>query len=585
MQNFKTIKTAFAGIAMAALLPGFGSAQVASVLDDFEGGTNQNKFLDYWYFYNDSGDKGNSVVNSATVSGAELLFDPAKSLDVGNGGGQAALLDFTMGSIKPKYCPTGVGCDYPNFVGIGTGVITEGKVLDMTGATHITFDAKASATMTVVVEVATNPITVAGHFAYHTIELPIGTTWETHSIPLSTEGISAVLKQPNWYLLENPGGDPFDITQVEKVQWKISVENNTGLTDGKLWLDNIVVHGYQWTPPTACMTCVGAPGAGEGAVLSNMDAAPVNQNAAGFFWFAYNDAGDRAVTSQTEYSEIFGGVTVDPAAPTTPVLAIEGNKGYNSTDGAFIEFTLGPSFVEGANTVKPFVGVGTMVSDELGTQFLNATGSTGASFDYQTSASLDFIRFEVKHNLNFGAGIVHHVLLPGTGGEWKSATVPWTNLVLPDWDEVKLIADKTLRINALEKFQWAFQGDAATSGSLAVDNVKIIGLTAIDPTMVMVASIMPRASRSQGGFGAEKLQNGMRVAFSLPSNDHVGMLVLTDMRGKVLSRVPVSAGQGLKRNLELQVSNLPNGVYFLNLTTRSAQGVPFTQKTSVTYMK
>ena len=130
------------------------------------------------------------------------------------------------------------------------------------------------------------------------------------------------------------------------------------------------------------------------------------------------------MASQADYSEIFGGVTPNPLLPTKPDITIAGAKGVNGGDAAGIEFTLGPSWLQGPNTIQPFVGFGTRLSDDLSVSHLNATGSTGLSFDYKTTGTeIDYVTLEVKDERNLGAGIAHFTLLPATKGEWKSATL------------------------------------------------------------------------------------------------------------------------------------------------------------------
>lgn len=550
-----------AGLLAAALSAG-AATPVSSVIDDYEAGSNQNRFLGYSYFYADAADGGTSVVTSSSpgATASELLVDPAKSFDAGNNGSSKSLkLDFTYGTNKPT---CGAGCNYGQMVGFGTQLIAgtdpvgtgEGKVIDITGATAISFYAKATEAMKVRVEITT---TAVKDFAFHRGEVTVSTAWEKHTVMLMP-GLGGI-NQPSWTSTELP----FDPTTVQKLQFQISADDNATLTAGTLWLDDIVMEGYSWVPPSACVTCVSATPA-TGAVLSDLEEVadpprPAHQNAAGGFWYVFNDVGSREVTTQSEYSEIFEGV--DLTDPKVPMLQISPDKGAGGSGAAYINFTLGPSYKEGTNTVMPFVGIGTKTSNELETNSWDATGSTGIAFDYWTSADakFQFIRLEVKTNqtdLGPNPGVVHHVLVPPTGGAWKTANIPWSKLVLPDWDEVPNKA-APVKISGIIKFQWQVQDAPGTTGAFAIDNVKFPGLTAIAP-----ASIRQMARASQD-LRMTQAAGRLDVAVNLPSGVRNARVELVDLKGALVQGRSLS-GSGMV-NATLDTRNLRGGVYVLQV--------------------
>lgn len=543
---------AYGLILASALMPVAvrAAATDSAVVDDFEGGSNQNKFLAYTFYYADTKDGGATVINSATASGEELLFDAVKSVGEGaNGSAKSLKLDFTYGAVKPT---CGTGCTYGQMAGVGTGFTTDGNVLDLTGASSVTFWAKANAAMTMRVEIATSLVT---NYGYHVFQAILTPSWQQYTLPL-VEGPD--FQQPAWAATADP--QIFDPSKVEKIQFSISADDNVGVTAGIVNIDNIVVHGYKWVPPTACIPCIGAVGAGVGALLSNLDTAPKNQNTAGGYWYAYNDAEGRVVAAQSEYSEIFEGVTPDTLDPTKPIFKATEAKGAAGTAAALISFTLGPPYLQGTESIKPFVGLGTKLSDNLGVLFTDLTGSTGISFDYWSSAAstFDYLRVEVKANQEYGnAGIIHSVLLPSTAGTWMSATIPWATFTLPDWEEVKKLpaADKILKIAAMDKIQWAVQGAAGTTGSFAVDNVKVVGLTAIPK----IAPIHNTAKFQKSGFavsqGFHQVQIGLRMGDKLET----AQVRMMDMKGHVVASSKFE-GKGLQ-SLSLNTQNLKSGVY------------------------
>ena len=198
----------------------------------------------------------------------------------------------------------------------------------------------------------------------------------------------------------------------------------------------------------------------------------------------------------------------------------------------------------------------------MGTAFLDATASTGISFDYWTDAAATFsyIRLEVKANQDLGAnkGVVHYVLLPATAGTWKSATVPWAKLVLPDWADAPALATNPLKTSALEKFQWAIQDAPGTTGAVAIDNVKMMGMTTF-PAL----GIVNHGSKSINGLRMSQVAGGIQVAYTLPAGADGAVLRLIDLKGSVAASRSLS-GKGLLQ-ATLDTQDLHSGLYTLQV--------------------
>lgn len=550
-----------AGLMTAALS---AKAQTGALLDNFEAGSNQNKFLGYTYYYDDSKDGGNSIVASAVpgLIKGELLFDATKSIGEGAEGSTKSLkLEFTYGSIKPKGC-TGT-CAYGNMVGVGTQLVPgtdNGKVIDLTTATSITFMAKATVAMKLRVEVTTTNIE---DYGFYRAEPTVGTTWAPVTFLLEP-GLGGVAR-PAWAETATPGL-LFDKTKVQKLQFQVSADDNATLTAGTLWIDNIVVGGYNWVPPSACLTCVSPLTPKTGTLISDLEAVvspprAANQNAAGGFWYAYNDISTRVSPLPGTFSEILAGAPMD-ALTGKPGFVVTPAKGASGTGGAYIQFALGQAFTENAELIQPFVGVGTKFSDQLGTTFLNATGSTGVTFDYWTEApaaapavNVDYVRLEVKANQNLGTntGAVHHILLPATAGVWMTATVPWTTLVLPDW--VGVTAGAVVDHTKLDQMQWAVQGAPATAGALAIDNVRFIG----NPI-----SVNPRAGKTANGLRMSQVSGRVQVAYKLPAGVDGAEFSIVDMKGAVVDSRKVAGKGTLETSMDIQ--SLRSGLYAMKVT-------------------
>jgi hypothetical protein len=557
--GFRQASMVLAGM-LAAALAARAQSTAVSVLDDFEAGSNQNKFLGYSFFYADAADGGNSVISSAKpgATATELLVDSAKSFDAGYNSTKSLKLDFTFGSTKPS----SGGTKYGNMVGFGTQFLpgtddasgkATTKTLDLTGATAITFWAKASVAMDMRVEITTTDVK---DFAYHRAVAHLTTTWAKQTV-LLTSGLGGI-NQPTW--TQTPV--TFNPANVQKLQCSISADDNAALTGGTVWIDSIAVVGYKWVPPNACVKCVSTTAA-TGAVLSDLETSATHagaQNAAGGYWYAYNDVGTRTVTSQSQYSEIFEGV--DATDPTAPILKVSPAKGAAGSAGAYIKFTLGPSYSENGSQVMPFVGIGTKTSDALGTAFLDATPSTGIAFDYWTDAAstFSFIRLEVKTNqtdIGANAGAVHSVLVPTTGGTWMTANIPWATFSLPNWKD---IPDPTVKVktSGIAKFQWAVQDAPGTTGAFAIDNVKLPGMTTIP--VVSIRSVQQASSKDLRMVQA----NGrLNVAFDMPAGVTEAQVNLLDMKGAVVATHDLS-GKGLQQ-ASLETRSLNSGIYSLQV--------------------
>jgi hypothetical protein len=392
-------------------------------------------------------------------------------------------------------------------------------------------------------------------FAYHRAVAHLTTTWAKQTV-LLTSGLGGI-NQPTWTTTPVT----FNPADVQKIQFSISADDNAALTAGTVWFDSIAVVGYKWVPPNACVKCVSTTAA-TGAVLSDLETSATHagaQNAAGGYWYAYNDVGTRTVTSQSQYSEIFEGV--DATDPKAPILTVSPTKGAAGSAGAYIKFTLGPSYSDNGSQVMPFVGIGTKTSDALGTAFLDATPSTGIAFDYWTDAAstFSFIRLEVKTNqtdIGTNAGAVHSVLVPTTGGTWMTANIPWTSFSLPNWKD---IPDPTVKVktSGIAKFQWAVQDAPGTTGAFAIDNVKLPGMTTIP--VVSIRSVQHAAKDLR----MVQANGRLNVAFDMPAGVTKAQVNLLDMKGAVVASHDLS-GKGLQQ-ASLETRSLNSGVYSLQV--------------------
>jgi hypothetical protein len=269
-----------------------------------------------------------------------------------------------------------------------------------------------------------------------------------------------------------------------------------------------------------------------------------------------------AITTQKD-----GGATISATDPTKPVIKILGH-GNPAGNAAWIDFLLGPTYAENGQTIKPFVGLGTKLSDNLGVEFYNATaaGATGLYFDYQTTGDIDYLRVEVKANQVFtNKGIIHYLLLPATKGAWQGVNILWSDLVLPDWAEVKLLspAAKQLKLAQLEQIQWAFQGAAAAKGTIAVDNVVLVGAKPI-------SVLMQRNAAFRSSFFASWKGNNLNV--SLPTKVTAAEAMIVSLSGKIIATYHL--GQGSSFTLPFDRFANPAGVYLFKINPTNGESGP-----------
>jgi hypothetical protein len=211
-------------------IPGKAQAQpLSTVISDFESSRSTNNMGGYWYFYDDQRDSGSSTISTAN---AEMQYQWDSTTYVpGSGGSETGVkLGFLLGETKP-HC--GIGCTYPAQVGMGTQILG-GADLDITGATAISFWAKADAPIKVVFTATTSDILDNGGYAK---VVSVTMDWAKYTVALSPGKDFA---QPNWAIKKT-----FDPTHFMAVGWMIDKGINTGLTKGAFYLDNVIIDGWE----------------------------------------------------------------------------------------------------------------------------------------------------------------------------------------------------------------------------------------------------------------------------------------------------------------------------------------------------
>ena len=527
-----------------------------ALVDDFEGGpTNQDKFGYYWYFYDDHKDGGNSTIPGVTKKDTNFIVAPTAG--VGHAGA-CLVLPYSLGPIK-----AGAGAGY-NYIGCGAMLAANLQSVDLTGAKTVTFWLKGSVATGVDFQLATLDI---ADFSYWHYIAQVTTSWQQFTVTLAGTGLGA-LARPTW--ATSTATFATSLSKVGKLQWQMHTDNVGTNTSGTIYLDDVWITGYTFIPFDLCTTCIGAPGSGTGALLSNMDVLPYNRNARCYYWYCYNDAAGRGALSAGQYSAITAGATPG-ADPTMNTITIGPTwpKGYLASNGADIQFTLGQTYTNTGSTdvIKPFVGIGTNLWDSTTAAVYNATadGATGVYFDYMLSGSDTnmVLRCEMYANVLAVAGSVHYIDLPYTGASvWKGATVLFSKLVQPKWGTV---TPETFNPTIMKKLQWAVQNSPSTTGELAIDNVYMVGASKITSTCAGVLfQVSP--NRSFNGFTPSLLNNNLKVIFNKGMSN--ASISLVNTRGAIVAKNMAA------NNLPalLNVSGLSKGVYMLVVKANSKTG-------------
>ncbi|MDG5816986.1 carbohydrate binding domain-containing protein [Chitinispirillales bacterium ANBcel5] len=211
------------------------SSTHAVILSDFEDGTTTNNFKGEWTAYADREDGGNSEIINGTLREEEAntwIIDP--TLGEGNPTGTPLYgmkMQYSFGTMLPGRGTSSWGAT----VGIATSLSdAKNGARDLTGATQITFWAKASSRLNVRVQVPTSGV---NDYGYHRRIVTIDTVWEQHSVNISQ------LVQPTWARRVS-----FNLERALRLQWEISADD-LNPSEATFWLDDIEIVGFDANAP------------------------------------------------------------------------------------------------------------------------------------------------------------------------------------------------------------------------------------------------------------------------------------------------------------------------------------------------
>lgn len=236
----------YALLAAASILAPVAKAAAtdSALVSDFEDQTNKNSLGGFWFYVDDKGGGGNSKVTSGDTTEYPPIFSATSFGEPSQGIiGYSGRMAYTFGTVKPT---CGTDCTYSNEVTFGTNVeqIVGVAPLDITGATGISFWAKATPPVTISIIYLAKDITDKNDYSWQRAAVPVTSTW-TRYVANFTGATGIVFKGAY-----GMGKDKAPtLSQTQGWNFAIQKESNPGVTSGELLLDDLYIQG--WKDPNA----------------------------------------------------------------------------------------------------------------------------------------------------------------------------------------------------------------------------------------------------------------------------------------------------------------------------------------------
>jgi hypothetical protein len=213
-------------------------SQTVTTVADFELGQGSNLTGGFWYYVDDAGNGGNSVITSGDTASKPPLWNEA-SVGPGNAGSQhAAKLGFTFGD---KMLTCGPGCTpYAPEVLIGTDIRNTGdSVANLSGATRMSFFAKAEPPLSVTVVYVSADIT---DYSYFRRTIQVTRDWKEFNVLMEP---STNMSSPGWG--QSVGKTP-NWAQAKAFNFSVSKSLNSSAPSAALYIDDVKIHNWALGP-------------------------------------------------------------------------------------------------------------------------------------------------------------------------------------------------------------------------------------------------------------------------------------------------------------------------------------------------
>jgi hypothetical protein len=224
-----------------ALLAAFLFAPAAKAADsllvaNFDDQTNKNATDGFWFYLDDKGSQGNSKVTSGDTTVNPVIFSSASFGEGANSIlGYSGKLGYTFGTVRPS---CGGTCTYSPEVTMGTNIVPTGLAIrDLTGATSLTFWAKAVPPVKVSIIALTKDVT---DYSWARAEVSVTAEWKRYTAAFS--GAAAPVFKGTYGQMK----DKFpNLAQMESFNFALQKDSNPTVTSGYLLLDDLYVMGLK----------------------------------------------------------------------------------------------------------------------------------------------------------------------------------------------------------------------------------------------------------------------------------------------------------------------------------------------------
>lgn len=502
-------------IACMGLLFGASISFSDYLIDNFDDNNNTNEIGTYWYFYDDSDPGGSSVVNN----------DPFEDGGVEEG---VAFMDFALGDSVEKTDYT----LYP-FVGMGFNFV-DGKTeeFDLTGATAISFKAKADQEMSVKFLLETSDAVGNDDKLHHIFT--VEEAWKTVTIQLEMD--------PDVGLTQEGWGDEidYDPTTAQKIAFQVRGNENKKLKSGILYIDSMVLVGKPKIKKYGELDPVELGSFKEKGLIADFEGKVPFVNKLKGEWYNYDD------------SKLEGGTSAITKGVQEGDLVISEKGGVEESAGIDVSFLLGDFIENGEDVVAPFCGVGTNIIKGGKSYNADKYGATGVYFEYKSDV---YVTLEVEDTIKRSYSAVHFAILPPTDGEWLGAEVPFDSLVLPKYAS----SAKPLALTNLTKIQFKLSDAPEIEGNFALDNVYLMNAEIVGIKHTSLNS-------AQKGIILNQSKNALSI--NLDKKLGESQISLINPIGKVVALKNLSANT---RTYSLPLGKNASGVYLLKITSANGQ--------------
>jgi len=412
-------------------------------------------------------------------------------------------------------------------------------------------------------------------------------------------------------------GFTFDPKRATALAWSIEVADNASLVgeEAAIFIDNVVLKGtFDFIPPEICMTngvsCASntfnIPATSlKISDFSGRDYTPPAdveededflKNVLGYYWYAYDDntpdaSGARGTSTIIWTAQDYNG---------DDIMDVVG-QGRDGSNAAFVEYVKGSAFGQSESNpagIESFIGIGVnLYDDSLKTDFANAIPFSGIYFEYRTAAGINWIDVEMADDFDAIGdaanldGEVFFTRVPGTNGQWMSATVPFSAFVLPTWvttsGERRIPSNSnpnstSLNFGKLAQVKFVHKGGMEQEYDFAINNLYFYGATEFGPPGSV--KVVGKAARTTG-LRATYSRGVVGVNWNAASQVASGKISLVNTKGRVIASAPISKTSGNRISASLGKSVIPTGMYFVRIDARDVNGKRIVQQAPISIVK